>query len=127
MPRLGEIFRAQGIPPECWPPLFIKPGLKNPRFIVGKAVEEHGGRVVMAGFVKVTSEAFLILDHTAQTPEWRWDALQKMTEAVAKEARTKGIDVISAWVPNELVDSFGPRLEAMNFVKSPWQSFSLLL
>lgn len=131
MPRIIEIFRGQGLPDNCFPPLLM-PGVKqkaiaNPRFVVKKVVEEHGGRVVMAGFLKITSEAFLILDHSAQNPEWRWEALQKLVEEVAKEARIKGIDCITAFVPNELTDSFGPRLETMKFVRSPWASFSLLL
>lgn len=130
LPSLQEIFHKQGIPKECFPDVYIEhKGMEipNPRFIIKKLVEQDSGQIAMAGFLKITSEAFLLLDHSIESPLWRWERLKELVKVVSEDAKLQGIDVITAWVPNDLTDSFGPRLEGLGFVKSPWQSFSLLL
>lgn len=128
--RVREIFAQQNLPPQCMPDLVMEKRKKlifNPRFVVRKVVEDSTGKVAMMGFVKVTCEAFLILDHKIQDPVWRWAALQEMVEQMASEARRKGLDCCTVWCPDHLVSSFGPRLEALKFIRSPWTSFSRLL
>lgn len=128
--RAKEIFLQQNLPIQCLPDLVIQKRKKtvfNPRFVVKKVVEDASGSVAMMGFVKVTSEAFLLLDHKAQDPLWRWEALQEMVEVMADEAKRKGLDCVTAWVPDHLVNTFGPRMEALKFIRSPWVSYSRLL
>jgi hypothetical protein len=130
LPELQRIFASQGLPMECFPDLYTtyqdKP-VVNPRYVVKKVVEAPNGTVALAGFVKITSEAFLLLDHEVESPDWRWEALQELVEEVSREARIKGVDVITAFVPHHLIKSFGPRLESMKFMQSPWKSYSRLL
>jgi hypothetical protein len=135
LPELERVFAAQGLPPACFPDLQMhysrngkdKGLIANPRYVVKKVVEGSDGRIALAGFAKITSEAYLLLDHAAETPGWRWEALQELTDAVAAEAKVKGIDCLTAYVPNHLIESFGPRLTAMKFIESPWKSYSRLL
>lgn len=128
--RAREIFLQQGLPIQCMPDLIIEKRRKpvfNPRFVVKKVAEDGAGNVAMMGFVKVTSEAFLLLDHKMRDPLWRWEALQEMVEVMAEEAKRKGLDCVTAWIPDDLVNTFGPRMEALKFIRSPWVSFSRLL
>lgn len=128
--RLQEIFKGRGLPQECMPDLAVQHKgelVLNPRFVVRKSVEGEDGKVAMFGFVKVTSEAFLIVDVNAEDPVWRWKALAEMTDEMAEEAKKKGLDCVTAWVPDNMVEKFGPHLEALGFQKSPWQSYSRLL
>lgn len=127
---LKRIFAKQGLPDNCLPDITIHKNNKtilNPRFVVKKVVEDEAGNVGMMGFLRITSEAFLIIDHSVKDPAWRWMALQEMVEDMAAEAKRKGIDVVTAWLPESIVPTFGTRLEALQFVRSPWCSYSRLL
>ena len=129
-PELRRAFATQGLDDRCFPDLVIpykNKAIVNPRYIVKKVVESTDGKVALAGFVKIVSEAYLLIDHSLETPEWRWEALQNLTEDVAGEAKIKGVDCLTAFVPDEIIKSFGPRLEAMKFVPSAWKSYSRLL
>lgn len=129
--RLQEIFAGQGIPPECWPEIALQIQkrnkatlIQNPRFPIKKVVEDESGKVAMAALLKITSEPFLVLDHHAENPGWRWQALTELVEALAADAKLRGLEDTTCWVPPNLVPSFGPRLQALGFVESPWQSFT---
>jgi hypothetical protein len=128
---LVNIFARQGLPVECLPEVMVKDRknklILNPRFVVKKVVEDGEGKIGMMGFVKVTSEAFLILDRQVRDPFWRWKALNEMVDHMAEEAKNKGLDCVTAWVPHNVVETFGPRLEALKFQRSPWVSYSRLL
>ena len=65
------------------------PNLENPLFFLRKIVDDNG-TVAMASFLKLTAEAFLLVDHAHDSPEWRWAALQKLTAATLHEAAVKG-------------------------------------
>lgn len=115
---LKDIFLRQGLPEECMP------DLKDKAYIVKKVVEAPNGQIAMAGLIRKTCEPFLLLDHTAVDPAWRWMALQDLSENISLCAKIHGISECSTWIPPHLCDSFGPRLEALGFVRSPWQSWS---
>lgn len=116
--KIKEIFLKQGLPENCMP------DLKSKLYIVKKVVESPDGQVAMAGFVRKTCEPFLILDHSAVDPAWRWMALQDLTDNISLCAKIHGMEDATCWIPPEVVDSFAPRLESLGFVKSPWQSFT---
>lgn len=129
--RLMQIHTENGLPPNCFPELVIVEArtgriVSNPLFLV-KEVIEHEGQPVMGGFLKATSEAFVIVDHTAGTPEQRWEWLQAITKTVAQKAWARGLDELTVWIPPELLDSFEKRLLALKFVRSPWVSYTLKL
>ena len=118
--EIERIHREAGLPPECMP------NLENPLFFLRKIVDDNG-KVAMASFLKLTAEAFLLVDHAHESPEWRWAALQKLTAATLHEAAVKGVADVTAWPPPEVEKSFGSRLEALGFKKSPWPSYSVRL
>lgn len=115
-----RIHREAGLPSNCMP------DLSNPLFFIRKIVDDNG-KVAMAGFLKMTAEAFVLVDHGHETPDWRWQALQKLTGSVLNEAAKKGTEDVTCWPPTEIADSFGSRLEALGFTRSPWPSYSVRL
>lgn len=115
-----RIHRQAGLPAACLP------SAENPLFFIRKVVEDNG-TVALASFLKMTAEAFVLVDHNHQSPEWLWMALQKLTGVTLHEAAVKGIQDVSAWLPPEVEPSFGSRLEALGFTKSPWASYSTRL
>jgi hypothetical protein len=128
--RAKEIHAANELPKNCFPNLTItdKDGktVPNPLFIE-KLVLEHEGHPALMSFLKVTSEVYLLVDHTIGTPEERWIWLEELKEFMANRAAAHGLEQMTAWIPREIEDSFAKRLEALGFVKSPYQSYTLNL
>lgn len=123
-----RIHEANGLPPNCFPELYIKDPktqhlIANPNFLVNQVVEIDS-EPVMGGFIKLTSEAFLIVNHEKGTAEQRWEWLMALTSRVSDLAFARGLDEISAWIPPEILDSFEKRLEDLGFVRSPWVCFT---
>jgi hypothetical protein len=122
IPAFIEIHKANELPDECLPPF------GNPLFIVDRVlIPDALQKPTMGIFVKVTSEVYLLLDHSAGTPQERWEWLKAITKDMRQQAWEKGLEEITAWIPTDLVDSFGPRIEELGFQKSPWQSYTLLV
>jgi len=127
---LRAIHVRSGLPANCWP------NLNNPLYIARLVDVEENNRVVQGGFIKLTGEAYLLLDHDYDTPERRWDILQKLTVKALFEAGqprfgslalSNGLEDVSAWLPPSLVKSFWPRLKSLGFEPSPWGSYTALL
>ena len=118
--RLRFAHKSNGLPDNCFP------DTTDPLFIV-KQVVDHDGQPVMGGFISLTAEAYLIVDHTAGTPDERWQWLQQLTKVVSDKAYLRGLNALTVWIPPELLDSFEKRLLNLGFRRSPWQSFTLPL
>lgn len=125
VPAAREIHEKNELPTQCMPELFVN-GKKNPLFILNSVYEEAGSPAIMS-FLKVTSEVYLLVDHTVGTPEQRWEWLKELKEYVAREAFLLGMDQITCYVPTDIEQSFAERLLEMGFAKSPWQSYTLNL
>lgn len=130
MKEVMRIHAANGLPPNCLPGCCRTDAagnpLNTPLFFMRKILEDDG-KVALASFLKLTAEAFLFVDHEHADAERRWLALQKLTASTLSEAAKKGIEDVTAWIPPQLDRSFGERLIALGFVKSPWQSYSAVL
>lgn len=124
------IHAANGLDERCFPNLTIETPQgavePNPLFIV-KSVYEHEGRPALMSFLKLTSELYLLVDHTVGTPEERWQWMLEFKEHMKQEAWKRGLEQMTAFIPTDIEDSFRKRLEEMGFVRSPWQSYTLNL
>jgi hypothetical protein len=125
---LMRVHEANGLPANCFPELVIADRkthrlVLNPLFIV-REVGMEGDEPAVAGFVKLTGEAFIILNHAVGDPEKRWEWLQQITDHCERLAWARGLDELTAWIPPDLVDSFEKRLKDLGFERSPWVSFT---
>ena len=120
IPAIQAIHQANKLPENCLP------DLSDPLFIV-KSVVELDGHPVMAGFLKVTSEAYVLIDHQVGTPQQRWEWMHELTEEVKRCAWSQGLDEITVWVPDEIDKSFGKRLIELWFAPSNWKSYTCAL
>ena len=116
-PRIEEIYAASGLPANCMP------HLDSPLFIVKKVIEKDG-EVTMLGAVRITCEAYLLVDHTKGTPEERLENLKELAREIEMESFLKGLDDCSVFVAPEVATSFGKRLEQLGFVRTNWPVFS---
>lgn len=115
-----ELHAKSGLPAPCLP------NLADPLFFV-KVVAEAEGKVVQAGFVKLIGEAYVLVDHDAGETGERLSTLESLVCAGLSAASAKGLSDVSCWLPPELEKSFGKRLRALGFIRSPWPNFSVLL
>jgi len=118
-----RIHEQNGLDPACLPDLYIEDE-PNALYVV-KAVKEVAGEPVMMSFLKVRSELYVLVDHEKGTPEERWEWMKELKEYMVREARIRGLDQMTAFIPPELEESFSKRLAEMGFIKGPWASYSL--
>jgi hypothetical protein len=134
--QIKRIHQSTGLPPNCFP------DARRPLFLV-KLIAEERGEVVQAGFVKLTGEAYVLIDHKFSTPEDRLAIMESLvirglhdaampqsvtcSECKATIGARPGLDDVSCWLPPGLEKSFWPRLKVLGFEKSKWQSYTALL
>lgn len=118
--RIREIHATNNLPAECLP------DLSDP-LILHTGIVEIEGRATIACALKGTCELYLFVDHSAGTPEERWQWMLELREYMIRQAWRLGLDQMSAWIPPEIEESFGKRLEEMGFQKSPWSCYTLQL
>jgi hypothetical protein len=118
--QVTALHARSGLPSVCLP------DLANPLFFV-KVVAESEGKVVQAGFVKLVGEAYVLVDHEFGEPGERLSILESLVTQGLAAASAKGLSDVSCWLPPPLEKSFGPRLKALGFIRSPWPCFSALL
>lgn len=116
LPQLERMHRKSGLPPACMP------DPSNPLFFV-KHVVEQDGRAALAGFLKLTCEPYLLVDHEVETPEWRWNSLQALEDTCMVAAWQHGLADMTCWLPPNK-KNFSKRLESMGYIQSPWAAFS---
>ena len=119
---LRQLHSAQGMP-------YQFPDLTNPLFLTKLVIERDSPdtdsrEVVGAILLRLTSEAYFLLDPSAGTPRDRWQALLTLHEAARTDAARRGLDDAHAWLPPQVANAFGRRLSRLGWFREPWPSFS---
>jgi hypothetical protein len=119
---LRRLHSTQGMP-------YAFPDLTNPLFLTKLVIERDSPdadsrEVVGAILLRLTSEAYFLLDPTAGTPRDRWQSLLTLHEAARTDAARRGLDDAHAWLPPQVANAFGRRLSRLGWFREPWTSFS---
>ncbi len=80
----------------------------------GKAEREN---LLGAAFLRLTAEAYLLLDPRLGTPHDRWRALLTLHAAAEREAWRRGLEDVHAWLPPPIAKNFGKRLARMGWLR----------
>ena len=124
--ELMRIHAAQNFP-------YAFPDLRNPLFVAkivltGADGNESPGphsetcsspakeRILGAALLRLTAEAYLLLDPEAGTPKQRWRSLLLLHEAARRNAWRSGLEDVHAWLPPRIAKQFGRRM-----VQLGWQ------
>lgn len=99
------------------------PDLDDSIFLSKLVVEDDQGRPVMASLLRLTAEAYLLLDPRAGRPRERWWRFLALHEAARRDAFALGLDDAQAFVPPKVERSFGRRLAKLGWVKDPWPAY----
>lgn len=95
------------------------PDLGNPLFLTKLVLGREQGekRIVAASLLRVTAEAYLLLDPESGSPRERWQWLLGLHEATRRDALARGLDDVHAWLPPEIATKFGKRLMKLGWVR----------
>src|SRR5882724_1044273 len=129
---LRRLHWAQGMP-------YAFPDLTNPLFLTKLVIERDSPgadgkevgdiptaerEIVGAVLLRLTSEAYFLLDPCAGAPRDRWQSLLMLHEAARQDAALRGLDDAHAWLPPQIANAFGRRLTRLGWFREPWPSFS---
>ena len=114
--ELRRIHRAERMP-------YQFPDLASPIFLT-RAVLEENGRIAAAAFLRLTAEAYLLIDGSNGRARERWRRLLILHEAVRGEAARRGLDDVHCWLPPGIASSFGRRLNRLGWSRETWECYS---
>ena len=126
---------------------YTLPDLSNPLFVTKLIVEDHvvgarhassvlearpaslqghsERRIVGAALLRLTAEAYLLLDSRAGTPRDRWNWLLALHAAAERDAWRRGLEDVHAWLPPRVAARFGKRLERLGWLRDDaWTPYS---
>ncbi|MGH9741904.1 MAG: hypothetical protein ACRD51_06075 [Candidatus Acidiferrum sp.] len=104
------------------------PDLSNPLFvtklILSEAAENNETalegepqheKIIGAALLRLTAEAYLLLDPKAGTPRRRWQRLLNLHAATERDAWQRGLEDVHAWLPPPIARKFGKRIEGLGW------------
>jgi hypothetical protein len=117
---LRAIHAAQGFD-------YPLPDLSNPLFVTKLVLSEADAegesnnrlprqeKIIGAALLRLTAEAYLLLDPTAGTPRDRWRWLLGLHAATERDAWQRGLEDVHAWLPPRIARKFGRRIERLGW------------
>jgi len=78
---------------------------------------EGQGEIIGAALLRLTAEAYLLLDPRAGTPRERWQWLLALQAAAERDAWHRGLEDVHAWLPPPIAKKFGCRLERLGWLR----------
>ena len=81
------------------------------------AEETAPSKVFGAAFLRLTAEAYLLLDPRAGTPRDRWQWLLALHAAAERDAWQRGLEDVHAWLPPPIAKKFGKRIQRLGWLR----------
>jgi len=113
LPELRRVHAAQNFP-------YAFPDLQNPLFLTKIVLtdgESANEKIRGAALLRLTAEAYLLLDPTRGTPRERWQSLLALHEAARRDAWQRGLEDVHAWLPPAIAKKFGRRIEELGWLR----------
>ena len=118
---LCDIHAAQGFD-------YALPDLSNPLFVTKLVLTDEQAapnasaatpkdKILGAALLRLTAEAYLLLDPQAGTPRQRWQALLALHAAAEREAWQRGLEDVHAWLPPPIATKFGKRIASLGWIR----------
>jgi len=119
--QLRAIHAAQGFD-------YALPDLSNPLFVTKLVLAKADGvssqpdaapddAIIGAALLRLTAEAYLLLDPRAGTPRQRWQWLLALHAAAECDAWQRGLEDVHAWLPPPIATKFGKRLARLGWLR----------
>jgi len=105
---LRRIHVAQEFP-------YAFPDLRDPLFLTKMVVTTGDEKILGAALLRLTAEAYLLLDPQQGSPRQRWQALLALHSAAQFDAQQRGLEDVHAWLPPRVAKTFGRRIERLGW------------
>jgi len=93
-------------------------GEDEPRECTLRGAEEPApDGIIGAALLRLTAEAYLLLDPRAGTPRERWQWLLALHAAAERDAWQRGLDDVHAWLPPPIAGKFGKRIARLGWLR----------
>jgi hypothetical protein len=107
--------------PDLTDPLFVTKLVltdadENSRHDAGATPNAHE-KIRGAALLRLTAEAYLLLDPTAATPRERWQSILALHAATQRDAWHRGLEDVHAWLPPPIAKKFGRRLTNLGWIR----------
>ena len=79
--------------------------------------KKTGEQICGAALLRLTAEAYLLLDPSAGTPRERWQSLLALHGAAQRDAWQRGLEDVHAWLPPAIAKKFGRRMERLGWLR----------
>jgi hypothetical protein len=110
---------------------YAPPDLSNPLFVTKLVLADEGAvqrqktcqleadatKILGAVLLRLTAEAYLLLDPKEGKPRDRWQWLLALQAAAERDAWQRGLEDVHAWLPPPIAKKFGKRLERLGWVR----------
>ena len=107
------------------------PDLSNPLFVTKLVLadgdeaqqtkdgqlESGATKILGAALLRLTAEAYLLLDPRAGTPRERWQWLLALQAAAERDAWQRGLEDVHAWLPPPIAQKFGKRIQRLGWLR----------
>jgi hypothetical protein len=118
---LRAIHAAQGFD-------YALPDLSNPLFVTKLILTgDHAppnalatttkDKIIGAALLRLTAEAYLLLDRQSGSPRERWQALLALHAAAERDAWQRGLEDVHAWLPPPIATKFGKRIACLGWIR----------
>ena len=74
-------------------------------------------QILGAAFLRLTAEAYLLLDPRAGSPRERWQWLLALHAAAERDAWQRGLEDVHAWLPPPIAQKFGKRIQRLGWLR----------
>jgi len=105
---LKHIHAAQQFP-------YAFPDLRDPLFLTKLVVTADDEKVLGAALLRLTAEAYLLLDPQQGSPRQRWQSLLALHDVAQRDAQQRGLEDVHAWLPPRIAKTFGRRIERLGW------------
>jgi hypothetical protein len=112
----GTIYRAPADAAHLpQPPSALDGSVENGSQDAGAAAPPS--KILGAAFLRLTAEAYLLLDPRAGTPRDRWQWLLALHAAAERDAWQRGLEDVHAWLPPPIAKKFGKRIAHLGWLR----------
>jgi hypothetical protein len=115
---LRAIHASQGFAyplPDLRNPLFVTKLVLSEDAVDAGAAEAAPEKIIGAALLRLTAEAYLLLDPNAGTPRDRWNGLLHLHAAAERDAWQRGLEDVHAWLPPPIAHKFGKRITRLGW------------
>lgn len=124
---LRAIHAAQGF-------AYPLPDLSNPLFVTKLILsaedesEPPHEKIIGAALLRLTAEAYLLLDPKAGAPRERWNWVLQLHAATERDAWQRGLEDVHAWLPPPIARKFGKRIARLGWNRDDaWTPYCKML